>query len=140
MIVYDCVISWEYFQNLNNDCVIVHDCAWLCWLCLIVLIVHDCVEYTERKIYIFFSKKNNKTLFSNIFLFYFHWLTFWTLATMPFAAKLASKTSEIVPFVEISFIIHQWFTFRKKINGAFAHRIQQPIPNLQILNFLDLKK
>ena len=65
-----------------------------------------------------------KAYFQKYFYFIFRCLTFWTLATMPFVAILASKTFEIVPFVEISFIIHQWFTFHKKINGAFAHRIQ----------------
>ena len=71
-----------------------------------------------------------KPYFQKYFYSIFRCLTFWTLATMPFAAKLASKTFEIVPFVEISFIIRQWFIFRKKINGPFTRRIQKPIPKL----------
>ena len=72
MIVFDCVWLCLILQNLKFDCAIERKLAfWLCdcakmgilivrlcncvWLCLIVLIVHDCVEYTERKYQTFVS-------------------------------------------------------------------------------------
>ena len=81
MIVYDCdhyIVKFTKFEFWLCDCskigiLIVRLCN-CAWLCLIVLIVYDCVEYTERKNLPFFYATfqcGRYNVFKIFFFFFF---------------------------------------------------------------------